>query len=438
MELGFSTREGKRVLRYAKLQALDATGRTLPAEMALVSSGHASESQGHLIRITVNDAGAHYPITIDPLLFTETTLTPMDLAPLDNFGYAVSISGPRAVIGSPLHNEVGNNAGAAYVFRFDGTTWMEEAKLTPMDLAPLDNFGHAVSMSGLTAVIGSPMHNEVGDNSGAAYAFRDPPTPCGDGIEGGDDTCGEESRPPVDAEPEPTGENQGGFYIKANLLNAGIDSNARGVAELLEEGGRKRFSVEVRKLTPGTYDLPVGSRYRARLNVGAREEGTVEFGENPPPGDEAIPLTFDPRGQTVEVAQGETTFLSVVFPDAANKAKSKGRKKGKNGKKSRIQIKAKFVAKGPIPGAEGKIAFQSDQGRDELNVAIASVPPGDYDLRVRGVTVGSIPVEGQSAKIGFSTQAKKNKLPLTFEPRGQLFEVSRDGTVILQVVLPQN
>src|SRR5207248_1913944 len=73
-------------------------------------------------------------------------------------------------------------AGSAYVFRFDGTNWVQEAKLTSPDPMPMpvDRFGTSVSIStsshGDVAVIGAYLWDFPAPNnqrsSGAAYVFR--------------------------------------------------------------------------------------------------------------------------------------------------------------------------------------------------------------------------------------------------------------------------
>ncbi|MCP4037599.1 MAG: hypothetical protein GY733_11725, partial [bacterium] len=61
--------------------------------------------------------------------------------------------------------------GAAYVFVRNGTTWNEQAKLTASDATGSDLFGWTVSLSGDTAVIGSPRNDSLGADAGAAYVF---------------------------------------------------------------------------------------------------------------------------------------------------------------------------------------------------------------------------------------------------------------------------
>ena len=57
----------------------------------------------------------------------EAKLTASDAAVGDVFGFAVSISGNRAIIGAHQDQEAGPLSGSAYIFRRDGTTWVEEA-----------------------------------------------------------------------------------------------------------------------------------------------------------------------------------------------------------------------------------------------------------------------------------------------------------------------
>ena len=81
------------------------------------------------------------------------------------FGVEVSFDGQLALIGA---SQEGNWKGSAYVFRLDGTTWVEEAKLTASDGVSGDWFGHEVVVKGDIALIGAEQKDDVG----AAYVFR--------------------------------------------------------------------------------------------------------------------------------------------------------------------------------------------------------------------------------------------------------------------------
>ncbi|MHC4444910.1 MAG: hypothetical protein ACYTBZ_10350 [Planctomycetota bacterium] len=103
----------------------------------------------------------------------EDKLTASDAAAGDMFGWSVSISGEVALIGAFRDDNVGDDSGSAYVFRFNGTSWVEEKKLTASDTAKYDEFGYSVSIDGNVALIGSPYNDHGAHNSpGAAYVFR--------------------------------------------------------------------------------------------------------------------------------------------------------------------------------------------------------------------------------------------------------------------------
>lgn len=100
-------------------------------------------------------------------------LTAPDAAAHDQFGYSVSTSGETTVIGSVRDDDAGINSGSAYVYRKSGGAWEMMAKLTASDGADGDLFGHAVSISGSTIIIGAPEDDDHGSNSGSAYVFSE-------------------------------------------------------------------------------------------------------------------------------------------------------------------------------------------------------------------------------------------------------------------------
>jgi len=81
-------------------------------------------------------------------------------------GASVAIDGDRIVIGAP-----GGDVRGAYVFHFDGAQWIQEAKLLPRP-GPEDLYGWSVSISGDTIVVGAPFDDDNGDSSGAAFIYR--------------------------------------------------------------------------------------------------------------------------------------------------------------------------------------------------------------------------------------------------------------------------
>jgi len=103
----------------------------------------------------------------------QAKLTADDGALGDQFGYSVAVSGITAVIGAYGDNDQGTQSGSAYVFVYNGSSWVQQAKLLADDGAAGDKFGFAVAVSGDTAVIGAPLDDDMGENAGSAYVFVD-------------------------------------------------------------------------------------------------------------------------------------------------------------------------------------------------------------------------------------------------------------------------
>jgi hypothetical protein len=103
----------------------------------------------------------------------ETELLASDGANADRFGTSVSISGDLALVGARFSDFGGNSgSGSAYVFRYNGSAWVEEAKLVPADPYPTVYFGSAVSISGDRALVGAPLGHGSVVSSGVAYVFK--------------------------------------------------------------------------------------------------------------------------------------------------------------------------------------------------------------------------------------------------------------------------
>lgn len=104
--------------------------------------------------------------------WSQTKVTPSDGGDSDGFGSSVAIKGVIAVVGAPSAAPGGVPSGAAYVFRWDGSAWLEEQKLVPSAAAPGDEFGSAVSATGDFIFVGAQDDDEAGPHAGAAYVFR--------------------------------------------------------------------------------------------------------------------------------------------------------------------------------------------------------------------------------------------------------------------------
>ncbi len=92
----------------------------------------------------------------------------------DGFGLAVAIEGDRAVVGAPYADSLAAaQSGAAYLFiRDQFGVWPCEAKLQPNDGVTGDEFGASVAIEGETVVVGSPLSEEAGVDSGSVYVYQ--------------------------------------------------------------------------------------------------------------------------------------------------------------------------------------------------------------------------------------------------------------------------
>jgi hypothetical protein len=119
------------------------------------------------------DAGSAYIFTRTGTTWQQQVkLTASDGATDDRFGRSVALVGDTAVIGAMFQDDKGDNSGSAYVFTRSGSTWSQQAKLTAADGAAGDVFGWSVALSGDTAVIAATRNDDIGNEAGSAYVFE--------------------------------------------------------------------------------------------------------------------------------------------------------------------------------------------------------------------------------------------------------------------------
>lgn len=157
-------------LSYTGLTAYDATGKELPAWL---------EPDGDRLLMRINDAGASYPLRIDPWLQSAKLLA-SDKDEQDWFGMTIAMSGNVVVVGAEMSNSGGvSDAGAAYIFVKPVTGWAgnltESARLIASDRTSTNFFGASVAIDGDIIVIGADNADasETG-MAGAAYVFVEP------------------------------------------------------------------------------------------------------------------------------------------------------------------------------------------------------------------------------------------------------------------------
>ncbi len=86
----------------------------------------------------------------------------------DQFGFSVAVSGSEAVVGAPLAGDL--DTGAVHVFdRASGVRLLTLRKPVPLTG---DFFGAAVAVEGDQVLVGAPLDSGTAENGGAVYLFR--------------------------------------------------------------------------------------------------------------------------------------------------------------------------------------------------------------------------------------------------------------------------
>lgn len=99
-------------------------------------------------------------------------LTAGDGAAGDQFGLDLDIEGDLLIASAARDDDDGSRSGSAYVFRFNGSTWSEEQKLTASDAAAGDEFGVRSRTDGTRIVVGARFANSASSaDTGASYVF---------------------------------------------------------------------------------------------------------------------------------------------------------------------------------------------------------------------------------------------------------------------------
>ncbi len=165
-EVAFRDTDGEVALRYTDLSARDANGKPLKAWLSVV---------GNEVRLHVDDAGAAYPVEIDPLVWNQQAQLAADDGPgpfgntNDSLGSSVALSadGSTALLGAAGFD---GRLGAIFVYGRAGGSWVLETKLSATGGAANDGLATAMALSGdgSTALVGAWA---AGGSKGKAYVF---------------------------------------------------------------------------------------------------------------------------------------------------------------------------------------------------------------------------------------------------------------------------
>ena len=101
-----------------------------------------------------------------------------------------------------------------------------------------------------------------------------------------------------------------------SLANTGEIPDAEGEAEYEIDGDESEFEVEIENVPAGLYPLLVGGDGKGQIEVvedDGKFKGKLKFSD-PQTADSEL-LNFDPRGEIVEVLQGDVVILESLFPE---------------------------------------------------------------------------------------------------------------------------
>jgi hypothetical protein len=158
----------------AKLMASDGEQDDLLGSCVAVSGDFAVAGAPFANPSTLADAGKAYIYRYDGLTWQEVIIVPDDAQAHDHFGTAVAVDGDVAVFGSPRDDDNYYNAGSAYVYRFSDSNWALEQKLTAGEPQADGYFGGAIAIDDDVAIIGAVNHIPYAQEDwiGDVYLFR--------------------------------------------------------------------------------------------------------------------------------------------------------------------------------------------------------------------------------------------------------------------------
>ena len=223
-----------------------------------------------------------------------------------------------------------------------------------------------------------------------------------------------------------------------------------GHADFQERPDRTEFSVEAEDLADGSYRIFVGGVDRGELVV-SLGRGETEFRSPVEAG--KVLLTFDPRGQEIEVHDGQGAVLTSdgeVFTGGGGCTNNcgggdmgGGGNMGGGHDFGMADIEVELSNPGVYPAASGDAKLEGRMDRADFSVEIEDVPAGSYDLSVGGEIVGTLQAaldfDGTvRGELEFRDPVEPGKILLDFDPRGRQINVLEGNTVVLETLFPNN
>ncbi|WP_198664796.1 T9SS type A sorting domain-containing protein [Lewinella sp. IMCC34191] len=121
-----------------------------------------------------SNTGACYAFRlVGTKFYLEQKLESSDAVNGQQLGGSVDVSGNTLIVGAYRDNTQASAAGAAYIWKYNGSAWVETAKLYGGSLGGTDQFGFAVTIDGGRALVCASRDDDGGTNAGAVYAFEE-------------------------------------------------------------------------------------------------------------------------------------------------------------------------------------------------------------------------------------------------------------------------
>ena len=139
-------------------EAFDEFGRSVAVSGDVIVSGASGARQAYVFRRLGTSWTEEHVLT-----------SPNPLGA--SFGWAVAVQDDLAIVTDQTDSEFGDVAGAAFAFRFDGSTWALEHKLYGSNAGAAAFFGRTVAAHGSRVLIGAIRGRGASAETGSAHFF---------------------------------------------------------------------------------------------------------------------------------------------------------------------------------------------------------------------------------------------------------------------------
>jgi len=157
---------------------LDWDGTNWNQTKILASDGSNNHFFGVLVDISgdriLSSAWGDYSVYLyewDGTNWNETKFEDPGMTSMAGYGQGITIDEDRFVVGAYLDDELGDNAGAVYVYDWDGTNW-EYTKVFASDTETEDFFGKKVDYHDDVLIVAADRDSEAGLWTGSAYRME--------------------------------------------------------------------------------------------------------------------------------------------------------------------------------------------------------------------------------------------------------------------------